>query len=492
MENISAFNSSQNLRGESYRVLVADAATCSEGVSFFGVRRVFLAEVPTTPSALVQSVGRAIRMYGHCGLPIEEQTVTTSLYTATFPKWLRSPLGQWAFRAQKKHTNPQDAAKRARALIRTLNRVGMKDLDEFISRMHGFCPAPSPELPTDSGHGSSGGGTSATARESRFGVQVAVGFLESVGLWAEAKLVREAAARPSKSGKKAGRRKGQAHATGEKARPPKLHFFVKALQALHSTANADDAVAKLHLSTVTADEEALVLLTARSREFVPALAELREKAIDRDILLSLVETQDSRCGDTMDSDGESSAHEFAIDDATSSEEGKPKEVPLVLPQGWRTELTGGKRTFIDPSGSIFRTEAKAKQAVDAERRAANVASRLRSKFDAKFKGGGSTADSPKSSSFSRASAAVAKDASAAQRAAELTRSLCTAQRAAPQMATAPRTVVVASKGTDPGAPHFQSGSIGGGGGPKREAGEFQTSVPMPLMKRAKVPLGELL
>ena len=67
-------------------VLVADAAQCSEGVSFFAVRRLHLADVPVfflvseevlvgqwcsvvtkawlpkaTPSALVQSVGRAIR-----------------------------------------------------------------------------------------------------------------------------------------------------------------------------------------------------------------------------------------------------------------------------------------------------------------------------------------------------------------------------------------------------------------------------------------------
>lgn len=492
MENISAFNSAQNLRGEKYMVLVADAATCSEGVSFFGVRRVFLSEVPTTPSALVQSVGRAIRMYGHRGLPIEEQTVTTALYTATFPKWLRSPLSQWAYRAQKKHTNPHDAAKRARALIRTVKRVGIKDLDEFISRMHSYCPT----APRDSGNGA----IDSAAAESKFAPQVAVGFLESIGLWTEAKLVREAAARPKKSGKKASRRKEQPRATGDMPKPPKLHFFVKALQALHSMSDAADAVARLHLSTLTADEEALVLLTARSREFVPALAELREKAIDRNILLSLVKSSDRGCGDAVDSDGESSAHEFAMD-ASSGDEGKPKEAPLVLPQGWRTELTGGKRTFVDPSGAVFRTEAKAKQAVDAERRTANVASRLRSKFDAKFSGSaaaGAAAPTAAAAAMRSLSGVAVPKVASAQRAAALAQSLCSAATK-PKTATASRVSVVptaASLGNDVSIAArgvtLQSGSAAGTSVSKREAEEVQTSVPLPLTKRAKVQVGEAL
>ena len=42
-------------------VMVADATQCSEGVSFLAVRRLHLADVPASPSAFVQSVGRAIR-----------------------------------------------------------------------------------------------------------------------------------------------------------------------------------------------------------------------------------------------------------------------------------------------------------------------------------------------------------------------------------------------------------------------------------------------
>merc|ERR1712072_81245 len=102
MEELAVFNSSCNLHGERYRALVADASQCSEGVSFLAVRRVHLADVPTGPGELMQRIGRAVRMYSHRGLPVSEWTVTTLLYVAVFPKWLRSPLACWAFRVQKK------------------------------------------------------------------------------------------------------------------------------------------------------------------------------------------------------------------------------------------------------------------------------------------------------------------------------------------------------------------------------------------------------
>jgi len=102
MDEIAAFNSANNRYGEQYRVLVADALTCSEGVSFFAVREVHLADVPATPSAFVQAVGRSVRMYGHRGLPPEQQTVTTCLHVANFPRWMRSSLGAWVLRAQRK------------------------------------------------------------------------------------------------------------------------------------------------------------------------------------------------------------------------------------------------------------------------------------------------------------------------------------------------------------------------------------------------------
>ncbi|CAJ1418834.1 unnamed protein product [Effrenium voratum] len=72
MNELSEFNHCSNIRGEIYRVLVADSLQCSEGVSFLSVRRTFLADVPVAPSGFIQQTGRAIRMYGHRGLPEEE------------------------------------------------------------------------------------------------------------------------------------------------------------------------------------------------------------------------------------------------------------------------------------------------------------------------------------------------------------------------------------------------------------------------------------
>lgn len=135
MDELAAFNSAANLRGELYRVLVADATSCGEGVSFFAVRRVMLADVPQSPSSLVQAVGRSIRMYGHSGLPEDEWTVTTTLYSATLPRWLKSPMGSWAYRAQRHHQEAHVAQSKARRLLRTLMKVGIPTLDVLRERV---------------------------------------------------------------------------------------------------------------------------------------------------------------------------------------------------------------------------------------------------------------------------------------------------------------------------------------------------------------------
>jgi len=450
MENVSAFNSIDNLRGEAYRVLVADAATCSEGVSFFGIRRVYLADVPTIPSGLIQSVGRAIRMYGHRGLPVEEQTVTTALYAATFPKWMRSPLGQWAYRAQKMQQTPRDTAKGARSLMRTLKQVGIKELDDLMARLHTFCPRQAqPKLVADvEGEGV---GSKKTSTESKFSAEVATQFLESIGLWTEAQLVRASV------------KSRQTRRHRRATQGPKQHFFVTALQQLHAADSVADAVAKLHMSNLTADEEALQILAARSREFVPALEELRKKAIDRDVLMKLVEDHKDDRENDAGSDGESSVDEFELDDATSGEEDIIKEAPLVLPDGWRTERSGAdkqfRRFFVDPSGTVYRTETQAKQAVDAQRRAANVASRLRSKFEAKFNGSGVAVAAP--------SVVSQTGKAAADRAAALARSLTEGAL-------------------------LQGLKTSDGSGAKRDgaemiaAGEEPAGIPVPVMKRVKL------
>lgn len=84
--NLCKFNDKlQNARGQCYRIMVADAKECSEGVSFFGVRRFLIVDIPSSASEYIQRVGRAIRFMGHAGLPKEERKVQIRLYQAALP-----------------------------------------------------------------------------------------------------------------------------------------------------------------------------------------------------------------------------------------------------------------------------------------------------------------------------------------------------------------------------------------------------------------------
>eukprot|EP00932_Pfiesteria_piscicida_P008620 SRR837773.19107.p1 GENE.SRR837773.19107~~SRR837773.19107.p1 ORF type:complete len:761 (-),score=247.97 SRR837773.19107:272-2407(-) len=148
MEEVAAFNAPSNARGEKFRVLVADTTQCGEGVSFFTVRRVLLADVPANPSALAQAVGRSIRMYGHNGLPMDEWTVTTRLYAAVMPRWLQSTLGAWAYRAQRHYHDPKMAQRKARRLTRRLVKVGVPTLESLRARLLDFFPEAAQERVT--------------------------------------------------------------------------------------------------------------------------------------------------------------------------------------------------------------------------------------------------------------------------------------------------------------------------------------------------------
>jgi len=83
--HICKFNAPKNLQGEEYRIMVADAKFCSEGVSFFGVRQLALVDMPENAAEFVQRVGRAVRFNGHAGLPPEKSNVRLRLYCATLP-----------------------------------------------------------------------------------------------------------------------------------------------------------------------------------------------------------------------------------------------------------------------------------------------------------------------------------------------------------------------------------------------------------------------
>lgn len=203
MDDLADFNSAENLRGERFRVLVADALTCSEGVSFFAVRRVLLADVPATPSAMVQSVGRAIRLFGHRGLPEEEQTVRTTLYIAGFPSWMRSSLSAWAFRVQKRHQDSREAETKARRLLRTLRKVGINTLADLKSRLDArkkrtqakrVASEPTPGASGQEGQeaaSSKQGQAEERPLSQEEETEQAAGLLEAIGLWEEARIVRK-------------------------------------------------------------------------------------------------------------------------------------------------------------------------------------------------------------------------------------------------------------------------------------------------------------
>jgi len=206
VDQLAEFNHVSNLRGEKYRVLVADAIQCSEGVSFLAVRRTFLTDVPTSPSLFVQQCGRAIRMYGHRGLPLEEQTVTNQLYVATLPKWMRSSLACWAFRSQKKLGSGKEMEKRAKVLTARLHRAGIKTLGELKERIDAHGAAKRDDLYgtlDGAAIGGDGNGVEHAPAQIPDGVSLGpdkivlsssdvVGFLEQNGLWEEAKLLRQA------------------------------------------------------------------------------------------------------------------------------------------------------------------------------------------------------------------------------------------------------------------------------------------------------------
>ena len=86
INELGDFNRASNARGEDLRVFVADADVLSEGVSFFGVRRVFLAAVPRNYGEWVQQCGRAVRMNSHASLPEDERCVTFALFLASLPR----------------------------------------------------------------------------------------------------------------------------------------------------------------------------------------------------------------------------------------------------------------------------------------------------------------------------------------------------------------------------------------------------------------------
>ncbi|CAJ1355828.1 unnamed protein product [Effrenium voratum] len=137
MNELSSFNHISNAQGSCYRVLVANAAECSEGISFLAVRHVYLTEVPRSHGRFIQICGRALRMFGHHCLPQAERSVTYHLFLATLPPWICTPLAAWAFRAQPRrgYRAGHSTEEWARELFRKLQKRNVATLEDLQARI---------------------------------------------------------------------------------------------------------------------------------------------------------------------------------------------------------------------------------------------------------------------------------------------------------------------------------------------------------------------
>lgn len=91
--------------------------------------------------------------------------------------------------------------------------------------------------------------------------------------------------------------------------------LLRMMQCLYCAQSAAEAEKELCLGMRTADEEALRNLSQRTREFVPALAAFRKKAVDRLILATERRTKAEAPKEAVaDSDGQSSSIDFGLTD----------------------------------------------------------------------------------------------------------------------------------------------------------------------------------
>mmetsp|Transcript_33022 Transcript_33022/g.77185 ORF Transcript_33022/g.77185 Transcript_33022/m.77185 type:complete len:1223 (+) Transcript_33022:114-3782(+) len=104
LDELGDFNDSKrNVRGERYRVLLAETSQAGEGISFRNVRRVHLLDVPLRLSDLVQRVSRCVRLGGHSDLPEDERVICIEQHVARLPKFLRQATGHFIYRELLSH-----------------------------------------------------------------------------------------------------------------------------------------------------------------------------------------------------------------------------------------------------------------------------------------------------------------------------------------------------------------------------------------------------
>ena len=80
--NYTTFNSSDNIYGYEYRILLA-SRVIHEGVDFKEIRYMYVLSLPKDISTLIQLMGRAVRGYSHHRLPIDQRDVHISILVST-------------------------------------------------------------------------------------------------------------------------------------------------------------------------------------------------------------------------------------------------------------------------------------------------------------------------------------------------------------------------------------------------------------------------
>ena len=92
-------------------VMVADAMECAEGVSFLGVRRLLLVDVPIGAVDYMQRIGRAVRFMGHAALPEAERRVEVLMYVAAGSEKVSPPTRSSSMAAEGEQRLQDELAK---------------------------------------------------------------------------------------------------------------------------------------------------------------------------------------------------------------------------------------------------------------------------------------------------------------------------------------------------------------------------------------------
>ena len=137
LKELSDFNDAKrNLRGERFRVMVAETSQAGEGIQFRHVRRLHLVEVPARHSELVQRASRCVRMGGHEGLPMQERELAIEVHLTQLPSFLRKGPGSFIYRellnAKEVMSTPGSRLEEATAAcMKELKKRDVKTLLDF-------------------------------------------------------------------------------------------------------------------------------------------------------------------------------------------------------------------------------------------------------------------------------------------------------------------------------------------------------------------------